>query len=471
MTKTFFFYDLETSGLDPRDDRIMQFAGIRTDEQLQQIGEPVNVLVALNDDTLPSPDALMVTGVTPQKTVDEGYTEAQFAEMFATEIATPDTTMVGYNNIRFDDEFMRALLWRTFRDPYEWSYADGRSRWDLLDVVRMVRALRPEGFEWPVVDGVPTNRLELLSAANGIDHISAHDALSDVEALIGIARLIRTKQPQLFEYLYSIRDKKSVQQLVSLEAPAPFVYSSGRYENDHEKTTVAYPVAEAEHGNIFVYDLRYDPSVWKDLSSEQIQKVLETPADDREEQFRRVPVKKLQYNRSPAVAPIGVLQQGDAWNRIGLSLDVVEHHIKSLKNDPELGARFAQAIEGRVFEKSTISDAENLLYDGFVSNRDKLRVEVVRNATEHELADMKPSFDDVRLTELFPRYKARNFPKTLSDDERISYEQYRRARITRQIPGFIDAIQKNSIKELTSHQEFVLTELQLWYESIIPTDE
>src|ERR1700757_4293163 len=195
MPQTFFFYDLETSGLSGRDDRIMQFAGQRTDMNLKPIGEPYNILVALNEDTLPSPDALIVTGISPQQTVTDGYTEAQFAKILAEEICTEDTIVVGFNNIRFDDEFVRHLFWRNFRDPYEWSWRDGRSRWDLLDVVRMTRALRPEGIKWPVdAEGRATNRLELITKENGIDHFKAHDAMSDVEALIAVTKLIRDKQ-------------------------------------------------------------------------------------------------------------------------------------------------------------------------------------------------------------------------------------------------------------------------------------
>ena len=210
MPQTFFFYDLETSGLNPRQDRIMQFAGQRTTLDFEPIGEPYNILVKLNDDTLPSPDALMVTGITPQQTQAEGYTEAEFARILVNEVFTEDTIVVGFNNIRFDDEFIRALFWRTFNDPYEWAWRDGRSRWDMLDVVRMTRALRPAGIEWPVVDGKETNRLELLTKLNGIDHFKAHDALSDVEALIAVTKLIKEKQPQLYQ-----QHKKSLEHIQS----------------------------------------------------------------------------------------------------------------------------------------------------------------------------------------------------------------------------------------------------------------
>ena len=211
MVKNFFFYDLETSGLKAREDRIMQFAGQRTDMALKPIGEPVNVLVKMTADALPSPGAIMVTKITPQDTLRDGVDEAEFVRYVTEEVFVPNTIAVGYNTVRFDDEFMRAVLWRNFYDPYEWEWKDGRSRWDLLDAVRLTRALRPEGIEWPVrEDGVATNRLELITKLNGVKHEHAHDALSDVYATIAVARLIRDRQPELFEFLLKMRDKKVI---------------------------------------------------------------------------------------------------------------------------------------------------------------------------------------------------------------------------------------------------------------------
>ena len=273
MAQTFFFYDLETSGFRAQTDRIMQFAGQRTDMDLQPIGEPYNFLVTLSDDTLPSPDALMVTGITPQKTLEEGYSEAECARMVSEEIFTPETIAVGFNNVRFDDEFIRHLLWRNFYDPYEWSWKDERSRWDMLDVVRLTRALRPDGIEWPMdANGQPTNRLELITKANGIAHDNAHDAFADVAALIEVTKLVKRAQPQLFDYLLAMRDKRAVQRLVNLETKQPFVYTSGRYDKQHAKTTVAFPLAPAPNSNVLVYDLRYDPTPFVNLSQQELAK-------------------------------------------------------------------------------------------------------------------------------------------------------------------------------------------------------
>lgn len=467
MSRTFFFYDLETSGLNPREDRIMQFAGIRTDENFRQLGEPYNLLITLNDDTLPSPDALMVTGITPQETVADGYSEAEFARLFCEEICTPDTIVVGFNNIRFDDEFIRALLWRTYHDPYEWAYKDSCSRWDMLDVVRLTRALRPEGINWPEVDGVPVNKLELLSKVNGLEHSKAHDALSDVEALIGITQLIATKQPQLFQYLLKMRDKKEVKKLVQPEVP--FVYASGRYASEFNKATVAMAIATADFGNMFVYDLRHDPSGWLGMSRSELAEVVTTPYTKRSETYQQLPIKKIQFNRAPAVAPLGVLGQEDGWKKLGLSLEVIETHRRMLLEHPDF-ARVASEVLLDAPEYAPYPEAEGKVYDGFVSDRDKMRSETVRNASR---TDMKtfgaPDFDDVRLNEMFVRYKARNYPSMMSAEEREQYESYRTDRLLRQAPAFTTRLQALAAKtDLSDHQLYVLEELKLWFESVMP---
>ena len=471
MAQTFFFYDLETSGLNPRQDRIMQFAGQRTDMNLKSIGEPYNLLVILNDDTLPSPDALMVTGITPQKTVEEGYTEAQFARMLSEEIFTPDTIAVGFNNIRFDDEFIRHLLWRNFHDPYEWSWKDGRSRWDLLDVVRLTRALRPEGINWPLDDkGEPSNRLELITSANGIAHENAHDALADVTALIAVTKLIKQKQPQLYDYLLKMRDKKVVQQLVNVDDKKPFVYASGRYDKEFAKTTVAFPLTTSRNGGVVVYDLRYDPTPFVELDTNELTAKIFASWEERQaEDFVKLPVKELQYNRCPAVAPLGVLEQGNGWRKISLSAEIVQQHQNILLNHPDFAEKLRTIFENKpAFKK--LPDPEAQLYDGFLNDRDRIRVEAVRNADERELADFHPEFQDERLAPLLLHYKARNFPRSLSEDDLAQWETWRAQRLQVQLSGFMTALHRLA-PTATDEQQFILQELQLWAESTLPASD
>lgn len=465
---TFFFYDLETSGLNARSQRIMQFAGQRTDEKLKPIGEPVNVLVKLSDDILPDPYAITVTGITPQMTAAEGLTEPEFARFVSEEVFTPNTVAVGYNNVRFDDEFIRHTLWRNFYDPYEWAWSDGRGRWDILDVVRMTRALRPDGIQWPVDEnGAPTNKLELLSKANGLDHTKAHDALSDVEALIGLAQLLREKQRQLFDYLLTLRNKNEVAKLVNLENPRPFVYASGRYGKEHDFTTVAFPLAPGPKPNsVLVYDLRFDP---KDFLKATPQALASTLFADRElrqqEGFVPLPIKELTYNKCPAVAPLGVFD-GASQERLKLSLETVEKHMKVLTGNLAFGEAVRTAFEMREpYEPST--DVEGQLYDGFMPDADKPKCAAVRSADGHSLADFHPNFTDERLNELLLRYKARWFAESLAEDERNTWETYRTSKLMTALPGYMATLSK--LAE-TAKDSYLLEELQLWAESIAPIE-
>ncbi len=469
--QTFFFYDLETSGLKAREDRIMQFAGQRTDMNLEPMGEPVNILVKMTDDALPSPGAISVTGITPQQTLMDGMVEAKFCRYVVEEVFVPNTVAVGYNTVRFDDEFMRAVLWRNFYEPYEWEWKDGRSRWDILDVVRLTRALRPEGIEWPFrEDGVPTNRLELITKLNGVAHEHAHDALSDVYATIAVAKLIRDKQPKLFEYLFKMRDKREIRRLVNLEIPQPFVYASGRYSNEFNKATVVFPIAPGRNGNVLVYDLRYD--LEELLRQRREKSELDESIESKEQDFRieeeRVGmtkssgffpiVKELCYNKCPAVAPLSVLDVNGGWEKIGLSQTIIEKNLRILLKHPDFIEQMRTEYENRSeFPKAV--EPEAAIYEGFLNDTDKIKVSAVRNAKPNQLADFHPDFIDERLPELLLHYKGRNYPETLSESEAEEYESYRRERLNRQMPKFMAELEKVS-------DDFLREELMLYMQSL-----
>ena len=475
MAASFFFYDLETSGLSAAQSRIMQFAGRRTDLALNPIGEPVNLLIRLTDDILPEPDAILVTGITPQQSIADGVNEAEFLKIFTDEVAVPGTIFAGFNTVRFDDEFMRYLHYRNFYDPYEWQWQDNRSKWDLLDVARMTRALRPEGIEWPFdVNNKPTNRLELLTALNKLDHAHAHDALSDVDATIAVARLIRNKHEKLFDFLLGMRDKRKVAELVT--SGEPFVYTSGKYPSEYDKTTVAYTVCDQPgRQGAFVYDLRHDPTEYKDMTAEQLAEKWRWKKDAEK---RRLPVKTLAYNRCPAIAPLGVLD-AVSQERLKIDLSVIKKNLAALKNMKGLADKLCKAwelLDTRSQTKllSTAQDVDTCMYNGFFEAEDKQAMRVVRAADPAELGDLGLHFKDDRLENLLPLYKARNYPKKLSSEEREAWEAFRQQKLLgggteSQIAVFVRRLQEIAGRgNLTGHQEYLLEELKLYAESIMP---
>lgn len=477
---SFYFYDLETSGVNARNDRVMQFAGQRTDLDLNPIGEPHNILIALPEDVLPDPDAILITGITPQHTQAEGTTEADFLKTFHAEISLPGTIFIGFNSIRFDDEFMRCLNYRNFYDPYEWQWKDGRSRWDLLDVVRMTRALRPEGIKWPVdSEGKPTNRLELLTQLNGLDHANAHDALSDVLATIDLAKLLKTKQPKLFDYLLKNRTKDAVKNLAL--AGQPFVYSSGKYPSEFEKTAVVYTLAENSRGDgALVYDLRNDPTRFAKMSPEELVDAWQwQKPEDRDPAKPRLPIKTLKYNRCPAVAPLGVIGNDPVTQkRIGVELKVIEQNLAKLKAIPDWPENILKALaimdgnqEERYGQQSLHVDGQ--IYDGFMGDGDTSVMADIRSAQPDQLASFIPKCKDKRLRELLPLYKARNFPKKLTDQERADWEAYKtkqlmeggeKSRLARYFARLEDIAKRPG---LTQQQKYLLEDLNLYGQSIM----
>jgi exodeoxyribonuclease-1 len=473
---TFYFYDLETTGFNSREGRIMQFAGQRTDSQLEPVGDPDNFLIKISEDIVPDPDAVLITGITPQKTISEGITEAEFCRYFDTKINQAGTIFVGFNSIRFDDEFMRHLFYRNFYDSYEWHWQDDNSRWDLLDVVRMTRALRPEGIQWPFAsDGAPSNKLGDLTSVNKLDHINAHDALSDVNATIAMARLIKTKQPDLFDYLLKIRKKDEVSSLVLKSQQ--FVYTSGKYPSQFEKTTVVATVAKTARGDgAVVYDLRYDPTDFFDLSPQELAKAWYRR--DIEEGII-LPVKTLKFNKCPAVAPIGTLFKDKAsQQRLQIDPSVIEENYKKLKAAKDWPNQLLKAqelldkqLQDRLLPDE--QDVDNQLYSAFFDKADKQAMRLIRAALPDELSDLGDKLKDNRLQALLPLYKARNYKKYLTPDETKQWEKYRYYRLLSggqdsRLARYFSRLEELKKTVKSKSAQYLLTELELYGQSVMP---
>lgn len=431
MSLTFYWHDYETWGADPRKDRAAQFAGIRTDEALNIIGRPLVSYCKPADDLLPQPEACLVTGLTPQKALEEGVVEAEFFRLIHHEMAQPGTCGVGYNSVRFDDEFTRFGFFRNFFDPYAREWQNGNSRWDIIDMVRLTHALRPEGIVWPKrEDGSTSFRLEELSVANGIAHETAHDALSDVHATIAMARLIREQQPRLFDYLLNMRNKRKVSELLNIRARQPVLHVSSMYPA--EKGCIAMVVPLASHptnpNGVIVYDLGCDPAPLIDLTVEQIQSRLFTPRDQMPEGVERISLKTVHLNKCPVVVPMNTLT-GEAAERWGINQAQGLHNLDRLKSTADLAEKIQAVHSGREFEP--ITDPDQSLYAGnFFSADDRKRMDQVLTATPESLAGMTLAFDDARLPEMLFRYRARNWPETLSVPERERWQEYRMDRLT-----------------------------------------
>ncbi|KAF1049404.1 exodeoxyribonuclease I [Xylophilus sp.] len=476
---SFFWHDYETFGAVPRRDRPSQFAGIRTDAELNEVGEPLMLYCQPADDYLPDPQSCLITGITPQYCLEHGVPEHRFAAEIEARLAAPGTIGVGYNTIRFDDEVTRFLFWRNLRDPYAREWQNGCGRWDLLDVVRLTYALRPEGIVWPKkADGSPSFKLEDLARANGLLHEQAHDALSDVRATIALARLIRERQPRLFDFALRLRRKEEVAAELGLPtavgAGKPFLHVSGMFPAERGCLAVMWPLAShpTNRNEILAWDLAHDPRELADLDADAVRQRLFTRGADLPEGVARLPIKSVHVNKSPMV--VGNLRTLSAGMASRWQLDVAAAlanaaHAAAL---PDLSALWAE-----VYRREAVGplDVDEDLYGGFVGNADRRRLEHLRTLAPDELAAARTGFDDARLEELVWRYRARNFPGTLTPEEAARWETHRAARLFEGVGGArtIDALSEEidrlgEADDLDERAEEVLGALYEYVEMIAP---
>lgn len=435
MANTFFWYDFESTGIDPRRDRPLQVAGIRTDSELNEIAEPLCIDSQLSPDILPHPQACLVTGIGPDR-VMAGLPEAEFIQRLHNEMIQPGTCSVGYNNLRFDDEMARFSFYRNFHDPYAREWQGGNSRWDLLDALRAAHALRPDGIEWPQQDDFTSLRLELLTAANGIDHGQAHDALADVRATIAMARLLRQAQPRLYDYLLGLRDKRQVTSLIDLQGVRPLVHVSGRFGRERKGLGVVLPLAwhPQNRNALIVYDLAAPLELLQELDAEQLRQRLYTATEDLAPGEQRPGLKLVHINKCPVLADTKVLRPQDC-ERLQLDLPFLLGQAELLAGwRTQLLGKLHQVYSDNRVEQGE-EDAETLLYAGFISDQDRRLLPEIRQAVGETLSHTQWPLQDQRLQDLLFRYQARNFPDTLSAAQMNSWMQFCRQRLAGELPG------------------------------------
>ncbi len=470
MTESIYWYDLETTGTDSLRDRPLQFAGIRTDLNLEEVGEPQDVLCKPGDDILPDPEAIAVTGINMDEIVARGLNETEFAHSMLRQFTVPETCVSGFNSIRFDDEFTRQMLYRNFHDPYSREWRSGNSRWDVIDLVRTAYALRPEGINWPMrEDGAPSFRLEDLTAANEITHVGAHDALADVRATIDVVRMIRQVQPRLYEYLFRLREKKAViAQLYPLGKSA-VVHVSSMYPASRGCASIVLPLCQhPRNGNgVICFDLGTDPAQLMDVTPDELHRLVFTRSDELEEGDERVALKTIHINRCPSVAPIGTLDDVAA-SRLGIDKSACLAHMEQLQRASGIVEKIQDAFTAQRFDSP--DDPDLMLYSGgFFSDTDRNLMNEIHQSEPRQLQRFEGGFQDDRLDEMLFRFRARNFPGLLEAAEQSRWEAYKQD--LWQETGRVEDVRtrlaaKLSSADLNEKDRTVLDALSRYFESI-----
>ena len=482
-SNTIFWHDYETWGVDPRRDRAVQFAGIRTNLDLEVVGDPVMFYCKPTTDFLPHPDAVRVTGIAPQLADKEGVNEAEFFGRINEIFSIPGTCGAGYNSIRFDDEVTRFGFYRNFIDPYAREWQNGNNRWDILDLVRMTHALRPEGINWPTREDIHTGgpvtsfRLEHLTEANNIEQVGAHDALVDVKATIDIARLIKEHQPRLYDFYFNLRIKSNVAPLlnthVDLTQRKTMLHVSGMFPASQGCISPIVPlmIHPVNKNEILCYDLRHDPSAMLEMNVDEIIDNLYKPRTERDENHQHIAIKGIHINKSPALSPTNTLTD-ELATRWEIDWQVIEANKQKLLSDNTLIRRLEEMYSRK--RDSVDRDADIDLYGGFISNDDRKLCNRILTSSPEKLANWTPEFKSTRLQTLYPRYRARNWPETLNEEEQRQWQSFCRARLfdgeydcPLTAEQFQQRLEELALEELTEREQKALEQLVAWVQGFM----
>ena len=485
LSHTFLWHDYETFGINPRADRPSQFAAIRTDADLNVIGEPLMLYCQPAPDYLPDPVSCLITGITPQICLERGIPEHEFAAQIEAALSQPGTIGVGYNTIRFDDEFTRFMLWRNLRDPYAREWQNNCGRWDLMDVVRTAYALRPDGINWPLKDisaeelvkmqsnlaakeaknttnniayqaintparaindplsseinqiprQKPSFKLEDLTKANGLAHEAAHDALSDVWATIELARLIKKTNPKLFDFCLSLHKKDRVAAELglptTLQHARPFLHISGMFPPEKGCIAIMFPLAmhPTNKNEMIAWDLAHDPSELALLKPDEVRLRLFTKSSDLPAGMTRLPIKTIHLNKSPIVISSLKTLSAVMAQKWGIDIAAQMQNAEKATELPDMSALWPAIFKRPEAENATTPDVDADLYGGFIGNNDRRRLNQLITLAPDKLAEARTGFEDERLEELVFRYKARNFPDILNVDEQERWYEHCSARL------------------------------------------
>ena len=434
------WYDYETSGRDAAVDRPVQLGWQVTDPGMEPVADAESLLVRLPDDVLPSPGAMLVHQILPDVHQRDGISEAELAKHLEQLIA-PRTLVAGYNSRGFDDKFTQHIFYRCLRDPYAWQYADGRGRFDLYPVVLTYFVLAPESIRWPEDhDGRPRFKLDRIGPLNQLDQglKRAHDASSDAAVTARLARQLALHDPDLFATCLKRIDKHFVTDQIRAD---------GRSEGFLEVTSFAgwdqgfvrdlwIPFRLSERSNDYVaFDLNYDPQqVMTNLIG-----LVERYSIDRSElrkQVRAMGIHTIRINAQPMLFRRATLEPhiksrleafGRDEVRQNQHLDVWQH----IQESPAFKQLYQLAVQVLVeTEQALPDDVDFGLYAGkFLSTHDKDLLASLPLMDPEALSQWTQSFDDPRYDTLLFRYRARNFPQSLTQSEWKLWQKTRREKL------------------------------------------
>ncbi|MDU8351260.1 exodeoxyribonuclease I [Pseudomonas syringae pv. actinidiae] len=357
------FYDFETADANPSTP-ILQFASVSTDHDLNVIkGSETNLIAKPSRHALPAPIAFMIHMLDLEHLKEHGLSERALVQHVVNIfLHSPNSQMAGYNTLSFDDKVLQHACFRNMLPPYDHQFMNGNTRFDVFKLVQLMFAFRPESLEFPKKeDGSFSLKLEQLSAANGIVHERAHDALSDVYATIGLARIIKGAEEKLYRFAQSMTVKQNAQDLI-LQG-VPLLHVNFKYQQENRNTSLVHPLCvDASNKNKYIIaNLREDPYNMLNMSPQELRHFMFTKREELAEDAPRVGVSQVGINDMPLIVPAKNMLTPALATSMNLDVDQCMRNLEMIRQTVGFQSRIQEAY---AYESKTPIHVFDTLYSG-----------------------------------------------------------------------------------------------------------
>ena len=414
---TYVFYDTETTGTETDFDQTLQFAAIRTDDELNEM-DRFHIRCRLLPHIVPSPGALIATRVKPAMLTDPALPSHYDAIRQVRDklLEWSPATVIGFNSLKFDESLLRQALFQTLHSAYL-TNTNGNARSDVMRVAHAVSIYAPGNMIVPTDhQGRQTFRLELLAPANGYNHDKAHEAMADVEATIYIARLVRSRAPDIWHAMDRVTTKSRVK--AYLDAQSMFSLTERYFSR-----TYSWLVTPCGHnpdysGEFAVFDLFYDPEAYRSLSLEDLVGVLNASPKV---------IRSLRANSQPIMMPA----EAAPTNVKARSVPTHElnRRVAVIQNDEDFRARVGQAQALRFVDEEPSPHIEQRLYDGFPGEVDQVHMARFHDVLWPDRVSLAGRMEDSRVKQFAHRLIYFEHPELLPATKRAELDAWRAKRV------------------------------------------
>lgn len=398
---TYLFYDIETTGLDKSFDQVLQFAAIRTDQELNELSRE-QFYVKLSPDIIPSPYATMTHRIAISKT-QSGLTELEAIQKIHGLMNEPGTISCGYNTLGFDDEFLRFSFYRHLLRPYTHQYLNNCGRMDIYPMTVMYYLYNNSVIKWPDNKGKPSLKLEDINTSNQFFLGSAHDAMVDVEVTLALAKCF-IKSRKIWDYLLGYFNKDIDRYRLGEWESAQILLIDGKFGSD---LFYQWPVIYLGQHNVYK-----NQGIFLRLDMEDI----------NENTWENAWVFRKKLGELGFLLPMsGHYVEKLNEKRMGW----VNKNLEWIKNNPSIFESIRTYHRNYIYPVVENVDVDSALYlDGFLSNEDERLCLAFHQADPPEKVKIIKMFNNENLKNRAIRVMGRYYLDYLPEDFREIFSNY-----------------------------------------------